>query len=151
MNETRIDDSVEAGSRTRSDIELEMLHRISKALTHQHDIASLLEEVLEIMESEMELSRGTLTLRRPDSDVFAIEASRGLTEAERKLGRYKMGEGITGQVAQSGNSSIVPECNNANTNLFNQIIKIVILSLFLTALFLKQAAYLFKPETQFPE
>ncbi|MDA1044257.1 MAG: sigma 54-interacting transcriptional regulator, partial [Verrucomicrobia bacterium] len=94
-------------TRSRSDIELEMLHRISSALTQQHDISSLLDEVLEIMESEMELSRGTLTLRKLDSDVFSIEASRGLTEEERKLGQYKLGEGITGKVAQTGKPAIV--------------------------------------------
>jgi Nif-specific regulatory protein len=98
-----------SASASRADIELQILHRISHVLTHQHDISSLLEESLEVMESEMELSRGTLTLRLPDTDVFSIEASRGLTESERKLGLYKLGEGITGKVAQSGKPAIVSD------------------------------------------
>ena len=98
-----------SASESRADIELQILHRISYVLTHQHDISSLLEESLEVMESEMELSRGTLTLRLPDTDVFSIEASRGLTESERKRGQYKLGEGITGKVAQTGQPAIVTD------------------------------------------
>jgi len=38
-----------------------------------------------------------------------IEASRGLTEEEKQLGQYKLGEGITGRVAQTGRSALIPE------------------------------------------
>ncbi|MBI3987914.1 MAG: hypothetical protein HY343_13400, partial [Lentisphaerae bacterium] len=64
--------------------ELEILYRISQALAHQHDVSALLQEVLDILEREMGMVRGTFTLRKPESDVFSIEASRGLTEEERK-------------------------------------------------------------------
>jgi Nif-specific regulatory protein len=50
-----------------------------------------------------------LTLRQPGTDVFVIEASRGLTEAEKRRGQYKLGEGITGRVAKSGKPAIIPD------------------------------------------
>ena len=93
----------------RAELELEILHRISHALAQQHDIPALLNEVLDIMETEMGLSRGSLTLRRPDSDLFAIVASRRLSPTEKRRGQYKLGEGVTGQVAETGQPALVPD------------------------------------------
>ena len=93
----------------RSKIELEILHGISQAVVHQHNVSSLLNEVLHILESEMGLLRGTLTLRKPDSDIFFIEASRGLTPEEKKRGQYKLGEGITGKVAKTGKPELIAD------------------------------------------
>ena len=94
---------------SRSRIELDILHKISHAMMHQHDVPALLNDVLDIMETEIGLSRGTLTLRRPDTDSFVIEASRGLSPKEKKRGQYKLGEGITGRVARSGKPTLVKD------------------------------------------
>ncbi|MEI7437760.1 MAG: sigma 54-interacting transcriptional regulator, partial [bacterium] len=68
-----------------------------------------LQDVLDVMEVEMGMSYGTLTLRRQDTDIFVIEASRGLTTEEKKRGQYKLGEGITGTVAESGKPEAVSD------------------------------------------
>jgi len=95
---------------TQSEKELEILYQISQAAaTRPHTIHELMAEVLDIMETEMGVSRGTLTLLKPDTDTFVIEASRGLTDAEKQLGQYKLGEGITGRVAQTGRSALIPD------------------------------------------
>jgi Nif-specific regulatory protein len=94
---------------SREELELRVLYRISQALLHRHEISSLLGEVLDILERDMGLFRGTLTLRRPDSDVFRIEAWRGLSQEERKRGEYRIGEGITGKVAKTGRPIVVPD------------------------------------------
>jgi Nif-specific regulatory protein len=91
----------------RAQLELDIFYRISQAIPHQQDAATLMNEVLDIMETEMGLTRGTLTLRRPDSDVFMIEASRGLTADEKKRGQYKLGEGVTGHVAKTAKPEII--------------------------------------------
>lgn len=94
----------------QSDKELAILYQISQvAATRPHTISELLMEVLDIMETELEVSRGTFTLRKPDTEVFVIEASRGLTPEEKKRGQYKLGEGITGRVAQTGQSALIPD------------------------------------------
>lgn len=90
-------------------VELEVLYRISQAMVRQHDVTALLTEVLDIMETEMGMARSTLTLRQPGASVFVIEASRGLTAEEQKRGQYKLGEGITGQVAKTGKPAVVPD------------------------------------------
>jgi Nif-specific regulatory protein len=94
----------------QSDKELAILYQISQAAaTHPHTVSELLIEVLDIMETELSVSRGTFTLRKPDTDIFVIEASRGLTSEEKKRGQYKLGEGITGRVAQTGQSALIPD------------------------------------------
>ena len=94
-----------SGSDKRIEQELSILYKISQAMAHQHDITMLLNEVLDVLELDMGLSRGTLALRRPEADICEIEASRGLSPDEKKRGRYRLGEGITGKVAKSGKPS----------------------------------------------
>jgi len=102
----------ESIKRDRAELELSILYRISQRMAQQHDVSSLLNDVLDIMETEMGLSRGMLTLRRPDSDILAIEASRGLSAEERRRGQYEFGEGVTGRVAQSGEPALIPDTSN---------------------------------------
>jgi len=102
-----MDSSTETEARAQQ--ELQVLYRISQAMAHQHDVRDLFDEVLGIMETQMGLSRGTLTLRHPDADVFVIQASRGISETERQRGQYKLGEGVTGAVAKSGKPALIPD------------------------------------------
>ncbi len=94
----------------RTATQMEILYGISQAMAHQqHDISALVNEVLDILETEMGMKRSTLTLRRPGTDILAIEASRGLTQKERDRGQYRIGEGITGRVAQRGQAIVIPD------------------------------------------
>ena len=102
----------------RAHKEIEVLYRISQAMVHQQDLSSLLEEVLNILEKEMGMSYGTLTLRRPDTDIFDILASRGLTSQEKHRGQYHLGEGITGIVAKTGKPELIPEISKDTRFLY---------------------------------
>lgn len=94
----------------QSEKELDILYQISQvAATHPHTVSELLVEVLDILETELSVARGTFTLRTPDSDIFVIEASCGLTSEEEARGQYKLGEGVTGLVAQTGESALIPD------------------------------------------
>jgi Nif-specific regulatory protein len=96
-------------TKPRAELELNILYRVSQAMAHEKGVSSLLDRVLDILETEMGMGRGTLTLRNPDSDVFQIEASRGISDEHKQRGRYQLGEGITGKVAESGKPIIVPD------------------------------------------
>ena len=87
--------------------EMIVLHQISHVLVHQRNVQSLLREILDILYREMGLLRGTFTLRR--GETLIIEASHGLTEAEKSRGKYKIGEGVTGKVAKTGKPRIIPD------------------------------------------
>ena len=86
---------------------LAVLSEISSAVVHERNVKALLDKVLEILHRKMGMLRGAFTLRQ--GDVFTIEASHGLAAQEKKLGRYHLGEGVTGQVAASGIPEIVPD------------------------------------------
>ncbi|MBP5181757.1 MAG: sigma 54-interacting transcriptional regulator [Lentisphaeria bacterium] len=84
-----------------------VIQKISAALIHGRDIETMLEKVLEIIDSEMGMRRGTFSLRY--GNTLQIEASHGLTEAEKKKGSYSLGEGIIGHVAETGRSHVIPD------------------------------------------
>lgn len=92
---------------TSTMLELNVLNQISKVLIRQHDVDAMLQEVLDILNREMGLLRGTVTLRR--GNELRIAASQGLSEEERMRGRYFLGEGVTGAVALSGKSQIIKD------------------------------------------
>ena len=87
--------------------ELNVLYHISHSLLHQRDVSLLLHEVLDVLISEMNIHRAVLTLRR--GNTLVIEASAGLSDAERARGQYKIGEGITGMVAKKCKAKIIPD------------------------------------------
>lgn len=88
--------------------EILVLQEIAKALVKERDVRAQLETVLEILHERMGMLRGTFTLL--EGDELRIEASTEELNAEEKaLGRYRVGEGITGTVARSGKSEVVED------------------------------------------
>lgn len=86
--------------------EIAVLKEIASAVARERNVRRLLEEVLGILERTMGMIRGTFTLL--EGDELRIEASTGtLNPEERALGRYRVGEGITGLVAKTGRAEIV--------------------------------------------
>ena len=87
--------------------EISVIQKISVAIIHERNVEKLLENVLGILESELGMLRGTFALLF--GDTLKIEASRGLEESEKQKGYYRMGEGITGHVAERGISHVIPD------------------------------------------
>ena len=90
---------------------LSVLHKISRILVTVPDVHELLREVLDILCTQMGLSRATVTLR--NGDALVITASHGLSDEEMRRGFYRMGEGVTGRVAETGKSIIVPDISKS--------------------------------------
>lgn len=91
----------------RNQIEIAVLNQISYTIVHEHNVSELLRNVLNILHKEMGLLRGTITMRH--GDTLFIEASNGLTGDEINRGKYMIGEGITGKVAQTGKPALIPD------------------------------------------
>ena len=87
--------------------EINVLQEISSAIVHERDVKALLNKVLDVLNRGMGMLRGTVTLRH--GDTLAIEASQGLEEHEQRLGHYRIGEGITGHVAETGRPHVIPD------------------------------------------
>lgn len=86
--------------------ELVALEKISSKLVGEENPSVVLNKVLEILTSQIALTRATFTMRH--GNVFQIEASTDLDDEERLLGKYYLGEGITGTVAKTGIPLLVP-------------------------------------------
>ena len=87
--------------------ELSLLFEISRILDSSLDLREVVGPVLETMAGPLGLRRIFLTLYNRESREIAIETACGLSAVERRRGTYKLGEGITGRVIQTGEPAIV--------------------------------------------
>jgi Nif-specific regulatory protein len=88
--------------------ELACLYEVTRALSGTLDLRSALHEVMSILASRMGMSKGTVTIINPHTSELQIEVGHGLSAEARRRGRYKLGEGITGQVVATGEPLVVP-------------------------------------------
>jgi Nif-specific regulatory protein len=88
--------------------QLEVLYKISQALIAGQKQKQALAEVLNILDSELGFQRGTITLLTPAGDEVMIEATHNLSETHSREIRYRIGEGVTGRVMETGKAMIVP-------------------------------------------
>ena len=96
-----------AAHATRHVQELETLYRISRILAAGKNQKQALAEVLDVLDCELSMNRGTVTLLGPDSNDIRIEVAHNLSEEQSRKVRYHVGEGVTGKVMQSGKAMIV--------------------------------------------
>ncbi|MDL2286128.1 sigma 54-interacting transcriptional regulator [Desulfococcaceae bacterium OttesenSCG-928-F15] len=88
--------------------ELRLLFEISQTLDGAEDLSDPLENALALMARHTGMMRGTVTLVDPEYAEIIVEASYGLNEQELGRAHYKLGEGITGKVIQTGAALVVP-------------------------------------------
>jgi Nif-specific regulatory protein len=88
---------------------LDTLYRISNILVAGMNQRQILAEVLDALDCELGMNRGTVTLLSPDRSEIMIEVAHGIPVKHSRSVRYQAGEGITGKVIESGEPFIVPE------------------------------------------
>jgi len=89
--------------------ELTLLFEISQILDQDMDLKEVITPLLEPLAENIGMERGTITLLNRKTGEISIEAAYGLSDEEKIKGRYKLGEGITGKVVQSGQPMIIPD------------------------------------------
>ncbi len=87
--------------------ELSLLFEISQVLSRSMDISEVLEPVLKSIAEGLEMLRVTITLLNRETGEIYIEEAYGLSKAQRERGRYRIGEGITGKVIETGEPAVV--------------------------------------------
>ncbi|MBN2536566.1 MAG: nif-specific transcriptional activator NifA [Spirochaetales bacterium] len=92
--------------------EFSLLFEISDTLNRSMDLRDVIRPVFKLIEDHMGMFRGTITLLNRDSGEIYIEEAYGLSDAQLKRGKYKLGEGITGKVVQTGRPVIVPRLSD---------------------------------------
>ncbi|NIA15640.1 MAG: nif-specific transcriptional activator NifA [Nitrospiraceae bacterium] len=88
---------------------LKLLYDISETLSRSMALEDVAEPVLEALADTMGMSRGTLTLLNRQSGEILIEAAHGLSTEQLRRGRYRLGEGVTGKVVETGQPAIIPK------------------------------------------
>ena len=89
--------------------ELSLLFEIARSLNEGLDLKAVLKPILQMIAEHMGIRRGTLTILNRKKGEIAIKESYGLRPEEQAKGKYRMGEGITGKVIDSGLPAIVPK------------------------------------------
>jgi len=89
--------------------DITLLYEISEALNEHLDLKKALYKVLDILSSSMGMLRGTITLLHPLRDEINIEVAHGLSRTAMQRGKYKLGEGVTGRVIQTGKAVAIPK------------------------------------------
>ena len=88
--------------------DIRALHATAQILAAGSGQEETLLKILQILESELGMTRGTVMLVSPDGSELQLAAATGVEEEERGKLRYRMGEGVTGEVLRTGTSIIVP-------------------------------------------
>ena len=89
--------------------EITLLYELSKALHEHLDLKKSLYQVLEILAESMEMARGTITILDSVRNEIFIEVAHGLSRTAVENVRYKLGEGITGRVIETGTPVAIPK------------------------------------------
>ena len=88
--------------------ELQLLFEISQILDRTLDLREAVGPVIDAMAAHMGTVRGTLALINRQTGEISIDAAHGLSESQKERGRYRVGEGVTGKVIQTGRPMVVP-------------------------------------------
>jgi Nif-specific regulatory protein len=88
--------------------EIACLYDITKALHAGLDLRKALYKALDLLSQHLGMNRGSITLLNPETARIHIEVAHGISSREKSKGRYRLGEGITGRVIESGRPMAVP-------------------------------------------
>jgi Nif-specific regulatory protein len=82
--------------------DITLLYEISNALNEHLDLKKSLYKVLDILSSSLNMVRGTITILNPLRNEINIEVAHGISRNIVENVKYKLGEGITGRVIETG-------------------------------------------------
>jgi Nif-specific regulatory protein len=93
----------------RDPSELSALLEVSQTLSSPLNLRSSFTHVLEILEKSHGTLSGSVVLKDEEAGDLAVEAASGRGAEMAGRTRYRLGEGITGRVVQSGRTVVVPK------------------------------------------
>jgi Nif-specific regulatory protein len=80
---------------------------IARILEKTLEMEKVVSPILECVSKHLSARHATITIFNRATNEVQIEAALGLTPQQTSRGRYKLGEGVTGKVAQSGEPMII--------------------------------------------
>ena len=89
--------------------EITLLYDITQALNEHQDLRKSLYKVLDILSNSLSMVRGTVTILDLLRNEINIEVAHGMSSKSIAKAKYKLGEGITGRVIDSGKPVAIPK------------------------------------------
>jgi Nif-specific regulatory protein len=109
-----VDGNLVIAAESREDRELGLLTRMGEVLGTALDPQSFYNQTMDTLAHELGMVRGTLVLLDRTENKLKIAAAHGLSTSERARGEYAVGEGVIGQVVETGVSEVIPDiCQDA--------------------------------------
>ena len=94
-----------------------LLFEVSQLLDKSMDLKEVIAPVLQTISDSTSFNTLVLTLIDENTGKISVESSLGLPEKVTKQAVYKLGEGITGKVVESGEPMIIPHIDEENDYL----------------------------------
>lgn len=91
----------------RSHKDLEFVTEIAHILERSLDVREIVNPIMDAMTRHLDMKHATITLLNRKTNDILIDAAHGLTPQQARRGRYKLGEGVTGQVIETGEPILV--------------------------------------------
>lgn len=91
------------------DLKLKVLSSISEIIANLPDLEHTLRDVLRILSETLSMKRATVTLLDRKTGMLFITASHGLSTEEMRRGVYRLDEGVTGKIFQTGKPYAIPD------------------------------------------
>jgi Nif-specific regulatory protein len=91
--------------------EIECLYEITRAIHSTLDLRHSLYKVLDLLSSKLGMNRGSITIMDPATSEAHVEVAHGISSTAKTRGRYKLGEGVTGRVIETGRPMVIPRLN----------------------------------------
>jgi Nif-specific regulatory protein len=88
--------------------QLETLASISRLLATHSGQRQLLAAVLDELEQQLGMLRGTILLRTPNGRELVVAAAQSVESAQAAEQRYQLGEGIVGRVVETAEPALIP-------------------------------------------
>ena len=96
------------GRAAETDSQIAVLNEVSQIFDRELSTHVALRQILEILKNRYSVIRGVIALLDAESGEIRIDVSVGLPDAGR-FASYRLGEGITGKVVQTGRPIVVPQ------------------------------------------
>ncbi|GHV12325.1 sigma-54-dependent Fis family transcriptional regulator [Fibrobacterales bacterium] len=93
--------------------EIQFLHRISTALAKSENMDEVLQLVLHELGLYWGMKYATISLFNRVTGNLSIELASGLSPMQISRGHYKVGEGVTGRVAATGEPAVIPRTSTS--------------------------------------
>jgi len=94
---------------SKTEQELDILLEVSQILSEGLELSQVFQRAMSVLGKRLEMHTASLVLWDAAAEQYRIVAAVGMTHEEMARGRYAPGEGITGQVLETGEAAVVTD------------------------------------------